>query len=192
MKKVISCILILLSILVFSSCSSTATETSEEPSTTPSPAPSEEPNEYEGIDNFITRYNETASYPITEPSEMDIHGVDYRTEFRLNAFKNAVGKMASNDFMSIEIVNYGVYSNNSLRVYLYTDTFDDAKTVCTDIIHVMDSEVTDEDIENAFSTNSSSNIALGNSNNITGYINAIYADGKISSYEAMIDTNKLN
>lgn len=49
------------------------------------------------IDKFIECYNLSCKNQITDIQDMDIQdmdiqGLDYRTEYRLNAFKNAVGK----------------------------------------------------------------------------------------------------
>ena len=60
----------------------------------------EDDDEFASITQFISLYNETATTPITDVTDMDIHGADYRTEFRLGAFKNAVGKKRCNQWAS--------------------------------------------------------------------------------------------
>ena len=46
---------------------------------------------------------------ITNISILDIRDSDYRVEYRLNAFKNAVGEKGFIGNTEIQIVNYGVY-----------------------------------------------------------------------------------
>lgn len=48
-------------------------------------------NPYSIIDNFISKYNVASDNQITNISILDIRDSDYRVEYRLNAFKNAVG-----------------------------------------------------------------------------------------------------
>ena len=156
----------------------------------------EEPvNEFSVIDTFIAKYNAFAVNQISDITEMDIQGDDYRTEYRLNAFKTAIGKKGTITGGNIEIVNYGSWSNDTIRYYITTDTLDNAIDIYTTIIHILDSSITDEEIADSYSSLdsvSSANIYLGSSGYISGYINTNYANGGVSGYEIMIDCDKLN
>ena len=67
-------------------------------------------NPYSIIDNFISKYNVASDNQITNISILDIRDSDYRVEYRLNAFKNAVGEKGFIGNTEIQIVNYGVYA----------------------------------------------------------------------------------
>ena len=121
MKKLIATIITFLMIFL-TACGSPSTPT-------PTPAPTEPPNEYAVVDNFILKYNTVANFPISDITEMDIHGEDYRTEFRLGAYDNALGKKGIADNSTFEVVNYGGWNNDYLRVYIHTDTLENAHSI---------------------------------------------------------------
>lgn len=150
-------------------------------------------NTFIKIDKFIDLYSSSVTQ-ITDISEMDIQGADYRTEFRLNAFKNAVGKKCTVGNSYIEIVNYGTWSNDSIRFYVYSDSIDSITELFTSIIHILDNAISDDEIQEICDSlnDSDQNILLGKGNYITGYINSIYKDGSIFEYEMMIDCSKIN
>ncbi len=156
----------------------------------------EEPvDEFAIIDTFIDKYNDVAVNTISDIVEMDIQGDDYRTEFRLNAFKSALGKKGSITGGRINIVNYGTWENDTIRFYVTTDNLDNAIDIYTTIIHILDSSITDEEIADSYSSLehvSSANIYLGSAGYISGYINCTYANGGIGGYEIMIDCDKIN
>ena len=80
-------------------------------------------NKYKIIDEFISNYEKKYNTSIADVQKMNIQGEDYRVEFRLNAFKNAIGKKGTLNGYKIEIVNYGVWSRDSLRIYLTADMY---------------------------------------------------------------------
>lgn len=144
------------------------------------------------FDRFIDLYGRDR---ITNIKKLDINGNDYRTEYRLDAFKRAIGQKGNIDCGTIEILNYGVWTNDSIRFYATVDTLENAKALCTDIIHILDSSISDEDISSEFSpldTVSSANIYLGSTGYISGYIHTNYANGGVSGYDVMIDCSKIN
>ena len=69
-------------------------------------------NKYKIIDEFISNYEKKYNTSITDVQKMDIQGEDYRVEFRLNAFKNAIGKKGMLNGYKIEIVNYGAWNRD--------------------------------------------------------------------------------
>ena len=108
-------------------------------------------NPYSIIDNFISKYNVASDNQITNISILDIRDSDYRVEYRLNAFKNAVGEKGFIGNTEIQIVNYGVYANNSLRFYFTIDTADVGTNICYNIVRLLDDSVPYDDFVNAFS-----------------------------------------
>ena len=144
------------------------------------------------IDRFIVLYG---SNSISDISNLDIRGNDYRTEYRLNSFKNAVGKKGIIDGGTIEIVNYGTSSTDSIRIYAVTDTLDSATALCSNVIHILDASISDDEISAELApleNVSSANFYLGSAGYISGYINTNYENGGVSGYEIMIDCSKIN
>ena len=169
------------------------TETTAPVNTTTIPeqttAPSEV-NEYAIVELFVELYNKSCETPIVDLAEMDIHGDDYKTEFRLNAYKNAVGQKGSIGSDTIEVVNYGVWDNDNIRIYARVDTHDAAIEIVYNIIHILDSSITDDQIAEDISTEHS--ILLGDRNQISGYISPDYADGGVVGYDVMIDCGNVD
>lgn len=156
---------------------------------------SKEIDPYSSVDIFINNYNSISDYHITGINELDIQGIDYRTEYRLDAFKDAVGYKGTINENEIHIVNYGNFSNDSIRIYMIADSIDKVIDVYEKSICVLDDTISDIEIKDGYSsldTTGSANFYLGKSNYISGYINCIYADGGINGYELMIDCSKLN
>ena len=121
---------------------------------------------------------------------MDIQGEDYRTEFRLGAFKNAVGQKGSIPAGTLQVVNYGVWDNDSIRIYARVDSHDAAVELVYNLIHVLDGSVTDEEISDALGTEHS--LLLGDKDQISGYINEDSADGSIVGYDVMIECGSVD
>ena len=124
-------------------------------------------DEFATIDQFINLYNGSASTPITDITDMDIHGSDYQTEFRLHAYDNAVGKKGTIAGSPISIVNYGNFSNDCIRIYVTAASDDIALEIYTTTIHIFDSTITDEDIMKELD---SASIYLGENGCIVGYV----------------------
>ena len=94
---------------------------------------------------------------------------------------NALGMLDQNE---IEIVMYG-YSNDKIRFYMTTDSMDDAIQICTNIIHLLDDSISDDEIAEEFDsldTTKYTSLYLGD----TGYIG-----GYIDNCTFMIDCSKI-
>ena len=117
------------------------------------------------IDKFIECYNLSCKNQITDIQDMDIQGLDYRTEYRLNAFKNAVGKKGIVNDSTIHIVNYGYPINDCIRIYFDTPSYDTMNSVGSDSILL---------------------------NDISGYISNKHSNGEISGYTLMLDCSNLS
>ena len=90
MKKILALAIVIIMTLSITACSSnTDNQVSEEPTV-------DEPVvEQSMVDAFIEKYNEIATTPITDVVEVDITDSasgHYRTEFRLDAFKESIAK----------------------------------------------------------------------------------------------------
>ena len=115
-------------------------------------------NKYKIIDEVISNYEKKYNTSITDVQKMDIQGEDYRVEFRLNAFKNAIGKKGMLNGYKIEIVNYGAWNRDSLRIYLTADTNDNAKIMMKLLLKVVDKNISDESVNELTGITSNSSI----------------------------------
>lgn len=111
----------------------------------------EDGNEYILIDQFIESFNKNAITKIIDAKEIDISSGSehYRTEYRLTAFRNAVAKQATIGDATIDIIAYGSFNNDTIRVYVLTDSEDFAVEVFTNVAKMMYPDVTDSDLDNA-------------------------------------------
>lgn len=155
----------------------------------------QEQNTNESIDNidkFIEYYNSSYKNQITDIQDMDIQGLDYRTEYRLNAFKNAVGKKGIIENSNIQIINYGYPNNDCFRIYCDASSYDAVIDICTEIIRMFDANISDSEIIQIFDTLKS----VGNSSivleDISGYIDTKHTNGKVSGYNLMLDYPSLS
>lgn len=146
--------------------------TTETTATTDTTDTEESTQEGSAVDRFIEIYNDSYDDKITDISDLDIQGDDYRTEYRLGAFKKAVGKKGILDQNEIEIITYG-YSNSAIRFYMTTDSMDDATKICRNIIHLLDNSISDDEITEEFDsldTTKYASLYLGDTGYIGGYI----------------------
>lgn len=201
MKKIISIFLLLC--VLFTACDSDNTDPIDtsspenpisnttvpsESSTVPETTASPEVSEYLIVDTFIELFNSTSSTPVTNSIVMDIHGDDYRTEFRLPAFENSVGIKGDFEEGTIEVINYGTWKNDSIRIYARTKTHDAAIAIVYDVVHILDGSISDDEIAEDVETEHS--ILLGSQ--INGFISTDYADGGVAGYDVMIDCGNLD
>lgn len=108
------------------------------------------------VDWFIAEYNKKAENPITEVTEFDVRDRDnghYRVEFRLTAFDEAEAKTGKIGDMTIDLVCYGYdlkaggYANQDIRLYADGVTSEQAKEIVQIASPILDSGLTDADIE---------------------------------------------
>ena len=154
-------------------------------------------DKYYIIDKFISKYNDISTKKVSNSIEIDIQDKEngyYRTEYRLNAFKGALAKRSTIENYTMDIVNYRVDDfpdeNSDFRIYIIVDTKEDMKIILENVLKVFDSTISSEDFNDIYDTLevvSSKSLVLGQSNEITGYIN-INNSGK---YEIMLDTSKI-
>lgn len=136
------------------------------------------------IEKFIELYNENADENKNEKIEdtipADLQGSDYKTEFRLSAFEDAIGNKGEIGDSEILIINYGTFNLDSLRIYVAPETGCDVNSLARNIIHTLDSSITDQEIDEQLSKAS---LYLGDTGYITGYV---------TNDDVMIDCTKLN
>lgn len=120
---------------------------SEEAATTDSS--SVETEKIEKTDGFIEQYNQVAPTPITDISEVDVTDKEsghYRTEFRLSAFSDSYAKTGYIADSAIDIVSYG-WLDVDIRVYVTGADLDRAKEVIKAASPVLDSDLTESDVQ---------------------------------------------
>lgn len=120
---------------------------SEETATTDSS--SVETEKMEKTDGFIEQYNQVAPTPITDISEVDVTDKEsghYRTEFRLSAFSDSYAKTGYIADSAIDIVSYG-WLDVDIRVYVSGADLDRAKEVIKAASPILDSDLTESDIQ---------------------------------------------
>lgn len=152
--------LVILMTIILSSCANTdknalpnenailtpESSISEETATT---ASSLETERIEKTDGFIEQYNQVAPTPITDISEVDVTDKEsghYRTEFRLSAFSDSYAKTGYIADSAIDIVSYGWLDVN-IRVYVSGADLDRAKEVIKAASPILDSDLTESDIQ---------------------------------------------
>lgn len=152
--------LVILMTIILSSCANTdknalpnenailtpESSISEETATT---ASSLETERIEKTDGFIEQYNQVAPTPITDISEVDVTDKEsghYRTEFRLSAFSDSYAKTGYIADSAIDIVSYGWLDVN-IRVYVSGADLDRAKEVIKTASPILDSDLTESDIQ---------------------------------------------
>lgn len=129
---------------------------------------------------FIDRYNSTAAVQIADVSELDVQGDDYRVEYRLQSFDDAVGQKGTIGNGTIEIINY----RDSIRVYATTDTVESAKEIIYTATHIIDSSMTDDEIAEQFRAFEHTGSCTLSPN---GYFETDYGNGGIIGYKIMVD-----
>ncbi len=142
-------------------------------------------DEFSVINTFIEKYNEIATVQMTEGKEIDIHdkeGGYYRTEFRLNAFKDAVAKQCKIGDATIDIINTksAVSNDNNIRIYLSTESIDIAEEVFDVIARIVYPTLTDAELAEAHE-----DLRSGNSGNYFKDISFYY----IQSYNELFMDN---
>lgn len=150
--------------------------------------PTVEKTKHSNLDLFIAEYNKIAKTPILEQSEIDIQSDEYyRTEFRLNAYKNAPAYIADLGGAKIELINsnYEGMFGSDLRIYTTVDTLEAATDVFESFCKAGDPEITQADFDDFYEyhTLDDGDIrpVIGD---ISGYI--MVKDGK---YEIMLDAS---
>ncbi|MBO4865749.1 MAG: hypothetical protein J5582_04160 [Ruminococcus sp.] len=127
--------------------SNTSTISDEVTESNPETEESENPTKENAIDSLIENYNATANNQLIYSEEFVVSNKDsghYRTEFRLQAFKNSVGKSYKLDDYTIDIIEIDRSGDYETRIYA-----DDIPMAnCLELIQyfspLLDSSISDE------------------------------------------------
>lgn len=145
------------------------------------------------IDSFVKRYNTTATNKIIitgtfEPQ--DKSSEHYKTEFRLNAYKNSTAKTGTIANKTIDIIDYSsdtIDTKKNLRIYTTADKSEEMLNILKTTINILDSSILEDEINSTVDDiyeYGSKSFYFGNS--ISGYISG----GKNGPYEIMINYSK--
>ena len=147
------------------------------------------------LDTYIIDYNNNAQNKITNLINFDVQDKNsgyYKTEFRLNAFNNAIAKHGKLDNFDISIIDYsstfGTMYIQNLRIYANINNEETMKDFFENSIKVLDKNIMEKDFDDIYYTLNSynaKNFVLGNNDEITGYI-----EKKNNNYEIMINYQK--
>lgn len=148
---------------------------------------------YANIDAFIERFNATFDTPITEAKEVDnIADKDsgyYRTEYRLGAFKDAVGVVGQIEgYGQIDIVSYGSTGYTDIRVYADVQNKEQAAVMFENLANVLvsgkDRDNIAKDVENIkTSSTSNPNLYLGTEYSASYLYDEVYIEAKNVKFE---------
>ena len=104
-----------------------------------------ENNKEKAIADLVEKYNDQSENDLEYIEDFDVSDKDsghYRTEFRLNAFSEALGKSYKADNSIIDIISYErMFGGVEVRVYADNTSFD----LCIDLIKFM-SLILDEEL----------------------------------------------
>lgn len=139
---------------------------------------------------FIEKYNLTSSSKIENITSYDAQNKEsgyYRTEFRLNAFKNNSSIHGMIGSSTIDLINYGsLGEKDKFRLYASTDNEEQMKEIFKKAINIIDRSISDEkineEINDAIKTHDNRFVLGGNVD--SGYI--MTSKGK---WEILIDSN---
>lgn len=103
------------------------------------------------IDAFVEAFNSSNDTPLVfnetfVPS--DSSNGHYRTEFRLNTWRDAVGKSYSWGDTTVDIVCHGGYGGNRIRIYMYA-SFEECESMIRTASPILDNEISEDVIQEA-------------------------------------------
>lgn len=103
------------------------------------------------IENFVEEFNSSCETNLVFTEEFtpsDRSSSHYRSEFRLNAYSEAIGMSYSFGDAIVDIVYRETFSNDQIiRVYMDNATFEQCEEMIRIASPIIDKAVTDEDIE---------------------------------------------
>lgn len=115
------------------------------------------------IDNFVAAYNEAASEPISRLTEFEAQDTEsgcYRTEYRLNAYKDSTAMHGFIGTAEIDLVYCRGLFYNSFRAYVTADTYQEARKIIWNIYHTVDPAADDDAFNGEFSEMPDSSIYI--------------------------------
>ncbi len=151
MKKIFMILIIGILCISLFSCDDIADNSvnKESENTTENSDSNEIENKVNMVDDFIAKYNKSASVPITNVVSFDVSDKSsghYRTEYRLGAFKDSIAKSGKIGDVTIDIVNCG-WDKDELRIYVDDIDLEQAKNIIRIASPIMDNALTSEEIQ---------------------------------------------
>ena len=105
------------------------------------------------IDRFVSEFNSTSETQLVFVEEFTPNNREsghYRTEFRLNAYDNAIGKSFDFNGTVVEIIERKpMIGDTVMRVYMDGATLDQCKELLTKAAPIMDETATSDDVQEA-------------------------------------------
>ena len=148
---------------------------------------------YANIAAIIERFNATSDTPITEAKEVDNIADKgsgyYRTEYRLGAFKDAVGVVGQIEgYGQIDTVSYGSTGYTDVRVYADVQNKEQAAVMFEDLANVLvsgkDRDNIAKDVENIkTSSTSNPNLYLGTEYSASYLYDEVYIEAMNVKFE---------
>lgn len=141
------------------------------------------------IDLFVDSYNKIAETPISDL--FDIYITDkkseyYRTEFRLIAYKDAPAKRGAIGKSTIDIINFGATSKDSIRIYISSDSYEAMKNIFEQSVLSFDGGAKEEGFQDVYDKTDATNgvsFLLGDFNG--------YYEKSGALYTLMVDFGKV-
>ncbi len=106
----------------------------------------------EVINGFVDKYNSLSSNPLIYKEDFvvqDSNSEHYKREFRLNAYKNSVGKSYALGEVRVDIIYSSRMFDDALRVYVDNASFEQCYEVIKFASPVMDEDIENEEIQDA-------------------------------------------
>ena len=159
MKKDKTVTLMIIGALLLCSCGNTSNRTNIQPvgveaSSYSVTDDSTVPNESEvvnPIDDFVEEFNaasDTDLIYVEDFTPSDRSSSHYRHEFRLNAYSEAIAKSYTFDGATVDLVyRETIFEDEIIRVYVSGATYEQCEQILRLASPIMDSTVTDEDID---------------------------------------------
>ena len=165
MKKTILTALFAMALLSISACGSTESSESATDNNEPASAETTVVEETTKSEWFIAEYNKVASNPITDVTAINVLDKEaghYRTEFRLTAYKDAVGKsyLLGNKVVDI-IASQTIYGEINCRVYTNDTSLDQVVALLQGFSPILDAELTAGELQETITEVSTKKIANG-------------------------------
>jgi len=186
MKKILNILVLSFTIFCITGCVDTNNNIEEQNTNL-----EQEQEEINLLELFVSNFDENNEYKLINKVKYDAQEKSgyYRTEFRLNAFKNNESLHANiiNESNTIDIIFYKQTLSNNLRVYIKTAYDDLMKKFFTRAIKSISSEITDDKINEVLSNLDNSSVKDERFNLDNGIDGSIIWNYSNQYWEIMID-----
>lgn len=115
------------------------------------------------IDNLVAAYNEAASEPISGLTEFEAQDTEsgyYRTEYRLNAYKDSTAMHGIISGAEIDLVYCRGIFRDSFRAYVSADTYTEVREIIWNLYCIIDPNADDDAFYSEFTETPKSSIYI--------------------------------